>query len=289
MRGFNSAKAVQVFRLEYIQWITNPKLLTFVVLLVFIRELVMLPIMRAADMMEQPINMWEPCIAIGNSGIILLFLPIFYIMLMSDFPKLNNNMYYFIPRVGRINWFIGQVFFQVAATCTYLFAILVSSLLQIVNIAYGVNAWSLVTTHFAGSPYASSGIDIGNLIPLNLYYQMAPFKAFAYTYILLFFYLMLWGCLMLLGFMYGKKVLSFFLSIVLIGIGMGFTALKSKYMWYFPSGHAILWIHCQRYYREFVFPPMLSIGLFCVACVILLLLSARKFTRVNLDTIMENS
>lgn len=288
MRGYNGAKVLQVFRVEYLQWITNPKLLMFVVLLVFIRELVILPILRAAQLMETPINMWEPCIAVGNSGIILLFLPVFYIMLMSDFPKLNNNMFYFIPRVGRKNWFAGQLLFQAAAAATYLLIIIVSTLLQVMHNAYSLNGWSLVATRFSASEFASQ-VDMANLIPLNLYYQMPPLKAFAYTYILLFLYLSLWSCVMLIGFMFGKKVWSFLLSIIIIAAGMGFVALRSSYMWFFPSAHAILWVHCQSYYRKFIFPPWLSLVLLCLAGAFLVLLSARKFARVNLDTIMENS
>ena len=288
MRGYKGSKVLQVFRLEYLQWITNPKLLMFVVLLVFIRELVILPILRAAQLMDTPINMWEPCIAVGNSGIILLFLPVFYIMLMSDFPKLNHNMFYFIPRVGRKNWFAGQLLFQAAATATYLLIIIVSTLLQVMHNAYSLNGWSLVATRFSSSQFAGQ-VDMANLIPLNLYYQMSPIKAFIYTYILLFLYLSLLGCMILFGFMFGKKVWSFFGVIVMIAVGMGFTALRSGYMWLFPSAHAILWIHCQRYYRKYVFSPLLSIVLLSGACILFIVCSGRKFKSVNLDNIMENA
>lgn len=288
MRGYKVSKVLQVFRVEYLQWVTNPKLLMFMVLLVFIRELVILPILRAAQLMDTPVNMWEPCIAVGNSGIILLFLPVFYIMLMSDFPKLNNNMFYFIPRVGRKNWFAGQLLFQAAAAVTYLSVVILSTLVQVMHNAYALNAWSLVVTRFSSSSFASQ-VDMANLVPLNLYYQMPPLRAFIYTYILLFLYLSLWSCILLIGFMYGKKVWSFFLSIIIIAVGMGFTALKSGYMWLFPSAHAILWLHCQSYYRKYVFPPGLSVLLLCVVCILFILYSGRKFQRVNLDNIMENA
>ena len=288
MRGVQGKKVLQVFRVEYVQWITNPKLLMFVVLLVFIRELVILPILRAAQLMDTPINMWEPCIAVGNSGIILLFLPVFYMMLMSDFPKLNNNMFYFIPRVGRKNWFAGQLLFQAAAAATYLMVIIVSTLLQVMHTAYGLNGWSLVVTRFSSSSFESQ-VDMANLVPLNLYYQMPPLTAFIYTYILLFLYLSLLSCMMLIGFMFGKKVWSFFLSIIIIGVGMGFAALKSGYMWFFPSAHAILWLHCQNYYRKYVFSPELSILILGGVCILCILYSGRKFRNVNLDNIMENA
>lgn len=274
----------RVFCLAYGSWITNPKLLVFFGFLVLMRKLVILPIRSAAQMMNQPINVWEVSIALGNSGLILLFLPIFYIVMVSDCPKLGQDLYYLIPRAGRMNWFMGQVFFMTAAAFSYLLVLVLVASVQIADISYTVNAWSLVTTDFDRSPYASMGISMNRLIPLNLYYQMPPLQAFLYTYLLLFLYLLLWNSSILLGFAYGRKNLSFFSALVMIAAGMGLVAVKSPYMWLMPSSHAILWIHCSKYYREFLFRPMASLLLLVLASVALTVLAARQFGCANLDS-----
>ena len=64
-----------VYRKEYIQWITNPKLIVCTVLLVMIREVVILPMTDIASKMNQPLNILEPIIAAMNSGLILLLIP----------------------------------------------------------------------------------------------------------------------------------------------------------------------------------------------------------------------
>lgn len=276
-------KRWRVFRLAYVQWFTNPKLLVFLGFLVLMRKLVVLPIREAARMMGQPLNMWEVCIALGNSGIILLFLPFFYIVMVSDCPKLGQDLYYLIPRVGRMNWFMGQAFFMTAVAFSYLLVLILSALVQVADIAYAVDAWSLVTTDFNTSPYADMGISMNRLIPINLYYQMSPLQAFLYTYLLLFFYLLLWNSSILLGFAYGRKSLAFFSALLMIAAGMGLTAVRSPYMWLTPSSHAILWIHCSKYYRKFLFRPELSLLLLLLASVLLTALAARQFGRVNLD------
>lgn len=277
-------KRWRVFFLAYGGWITNPKLPVFFGFLVLMRKLVILPIRSAAKMMDQPISLWEVCIALGNSGVILLFLPIFYIVMVSDQPKLGQNLYYLIPRAGRMNWFMGQVFFIAAAAFSYLLVIVLAAFVQVADISYVVDAWSLVTTDFDTSPYADMGISMNRLIPLNLHYQMPPLQAFLYTYLLLFFYLLLWNSSILLGFAYGKKSLSFFSTLVIIAAGMGLVAVKSPYMWMMPSSHGILWIHCSKYYRKFLFHPMASLLILVLASVVLTALAARQFSRANLDS-----
>ncbi|MDE6567279.1 MAG: hypothetical protein K2K70_06070 [Lachnospiraceae bacterium] len=277
-------KRWRVFCLAYGQWVTNPKLLVFFGFLVLMRKLVILPIRSAASMMDQPLNLWEVCIALGNSEVILLFLPIFYIVMVSDCPKLGQDLYYLIPRAGRMDWFMGQVVFMAAAAFGYLLVIVLVALVQVANIAYAVNAWSLVTTDFDTSPYAGMGISMNCLIPMNLHYQMPPLQAFLYTYLLQFFYLLLWNSFILLGFAYGRKSLAFFSALIIVAAGMGLVAVKSPYMWLMPSSHAILWIHCSKYYREFLFWPMASLLLLFLASVVLTVLAARQFGRVNLDS-----
>lgn len=68
-------KIFNIFRKEYVRWITDPKMIILLVLVVMVRKIIILPILSAAEQMNQPINGLEPCIALANSGLILLLIP----------------------------------------------------------------------------------------------------------------------------------------------------------------------------------------------------------------------
>lgn len=89
-----------VFKREYTEWITNPRMLVCLVVLVMIREIVILPLKNYAFTLAQPINALEPVIAVANSGIMLLLIPLVYLVIMADFPRVSGNTYFYLLRVG---------------------------------------------------------------------------------------------------------------------------------------------------------------------------------------------
>ena len=135
-----------VFRREYIEWITNPRMLMCVVLVVMVREIVLLPMRNLSMGMGQPINAMEPVIAVANSGVLLLLMPLVYLVIMADFPRVSGNTYFYLTRTGRINWIMGQIIFQIVSLLTYLLFVIISTLVQTVSFSFLINGWSLVVT-----------------------------------------------------------------------------------------------------------------------------------------------
>ena len=56
-----------VFKREYTEWISNPRMLVCLVVLVMIREIVILPLKNYAFTLAQPINALEPVIGVVSS------------------------------------------------------------------------------------------------------------------------------------------------------------------------------------------------------------------------------
>ena len=266
-----------VFRREYIEWITNPRMLMCVVLVVMVREIVLLPMRNLSMGMGQPINAMEPVIAVANSGILLLLMPLVYLVIMADFPRVSGNTYFYLTRTGRINWIMGQIIFQIVSLLTYLVFVIISTLVQTVSFSFLINGWSLVVTE---SDKSSAMYD---LIPMNLYNQMSPYEAFAISYLLLFMFLLSCSLAMLLASIYGKKTLTFWVVMISIAVGIVFCAVKSKWMWVFPVSHSILWIHFQNYYRKYVMSPWISILIFGVLLVGGYLLVMHFSKKLNVD------
>lgn len=278
---------VSVVQNEYIKWLTNGKLILLPVLVVMIREIVILPILAASEDMEQPINILEPCIAQVNSGIILLLIPLVYLVLIADFPSVDGNTYYLIPRIGRRNWILGEILFQLTSLSSYLLFLILSTMLQVIHCSFFANGWSLVVTDYATEMMNSASVSMAELIPLNLYFQMSPANAFWASYGFVFLFLFLCGQVLLWSALYGKKLIGFWGVLSSIAVGIALCSAKIKWMWLFPVCHSILWIHYQDYYREYVFSPWLSLLLFVVFVITFFILILRKAKKMNLDILRE--
>lgn len=90
------------------------------VLLIFIYSFAIEPLKSNAKLMGEPLNILEPFIAIANSGAILLIIPLVFLTLIADFPKIDTNTVFYIMRVGRLNWLFGQLLKLIFMALSYL-------------------------------------------------------------------------------------------------------------------------------------------------------------------------
>lgn len=111
---------------EFIKWITNPRIIMVGVLIVFIHSFAVLPMLEQSDKYGEPLNIMEPFIAVGNSGMLALFLPLVFLLLISDFPIMGGNTLFFINRTGKLNWFFGQIVFIIISIFAYIGTVLIS-------------------------------------------------------------------------------------------------------------------------------------------------------------------
>ena len=270
---------------EYMKWLFNPKIILIFAVLVPIRELIISPMVKAAEEMNQPLNLFEPCIALMNSGIITLLLPLAYIVLISSFPSVGGNMLFYIMRMGRKNWILGEMLFQLMSVVTFCAVLIIATLVQVFEISFVANGWSLVTTDYDKLYYEVSSFHMNTLLPPNLYYQISPYKAFFLSISLLMMWLLLCAMFFLAGCICSKKLIFYFILIVQIALGGGLCTIKNKFMWLFPISHSILKVHYQDYFRKYIFSPQISLALFLLIQILLAVFVYKKSKKVNLDKI----
>ena len=109
MKGIHLKKSFACAKVEYIKWVCDARMIIIAVLLVFIHSFAIMPLRENAELMGEPLNILEPFIAVANSGAILLIIPLVFMTLISDFPKIDTNTVFYISRTGRISWLLGQV------------------------------------------------------------------------------------------------------------------------------------------------------------------------------------
>lgn len=267
---------------EYLKWILNTKNIVILVLLVFIRKKVISPLISASIAEKTPLNCAESSLAVLNSWMCTFLLSVMFIVLISGLPRVENDFYNVVSRVGIKRWCISQLVFALCVVGTFAGVLIISSWVQTANRSFVANGWSLITTQF-GQKHGTE-----SLIPLNLYNQMPPFEALGYSVVLFLLYLILNVNFLVLGTICGKKSITTILVILLICAGEGFYLAKSKAMWFFPICHSMLVAHCQKYYRAKLFPIMGSVVILLILNVVISALIYIKMLHVNCDEMKES-
>ena len=276
-----------VARTEWLKWVCNPRMIIIPVLTVFIYSYAITPLLERSEKMGEPLNLLEPLIAVGNSGMLTLIIPLVFLTLMSDFPKTDGSSLFFLSRTGRYNWLLGQILFGLMSALTFLAAIYVICTAFLMNRAFLADGWSMVVKRYDLLFPAEAGGFASELVPPNLYNQMTPFSAVIQTYILLFLYLVTVLLVLLLFQQRKHKALGFLAASGIIGFGVLFTSIKTAAMWAFPMANAIVWLHFTELYRDAVMPTEYSYIYFGVIIVLLIAANLLGAGGINAATMEE--
>ena len=144
MSNISWKKIWSVTKTEYVKWICDGRMFLLLILWIFMRECAINPLLDRAVEMNQPLNFIEPFLAVGNSGIMVLIIPLVYMTLIADFPRIDGNTVLLLHRVGRINWLAGQILFAICSFHSFLLAVLLGAVLPVLGKSYVYNGWSII-------------------------------------------------------------------------------------------------------------------------------------------------
>lgn len=275
-----------VARGEYLCWLIQPRMLIIGVLLIFMQTLAIEPLTERADKMGIPMNGFEPFVAVGNSGQLVMLIPFVFLILLSDYPRMSSNSLLQICRTGKFVWMGGQLLFLCLAILTYLGIILAGSL-----IFAGVNLssmeWSDAVTKYNSVFPDEYGNFASMLLPSNLYNQIPLTKAVMLTFGYLFLYLMLLSLVMYVFKLTQIPTMGLICAVFVIACGVLSCALKTKIMWVFPMAHTIPWLHYEEILQKPIVPIWLTNVYWTFAIVIGLIsnfIAIKRYNFLNLDT-----
>ncbi len=275
-------------RMEYLLWLTNPRISIFLVILVLIHSLVIQPLQEASEQIGYPFHLLEPIVALCNSTLILLILPIGFLILLADFPRMDHGFLLQLYRVGRLNWVLGELLYLCIAAITYLLGVIIGTMLCSLPYVPIVGPdWSIVATDYTAILEDNALKTVAMLLPGNLYQQMGPMVAVMESSFLLFLYLTLIGTVLLATSLLRIKFLGIATNASLLLVGTGFVVLDSSWMWAFPSAHALTWIHFTPYLRVPVCPLWTSWLYFLLGAVIMVVLAILIAKKRSFDSILE--
>ncbi|MBR1764572.1 MAG: hypothetical protein IJ746_04180 [Ruminococcus sp.] len=287
MKNINLKQAFSCARTEFIKWVCDARMIILGVLLIFIYNFAIEPLLKNAEEMGEPLNILEPFIAIANSGAILLIIPLVFLTLIADYPKIDTNTVFYIIRVGRLNWLLGQIIKLVMMGLSYLAVIFLGAVVPMLREGFWYNGWSSVATQFATRFPEKSGNFGVSLLPENLYNQLSVFEAAVKSYLLVFAYLMILGLLLLAFSLIKKKTAGFVLCGAVISLGAAFCSIKTAYMWTMPMANSIIWLHYTKYFRQPVVSMQFSVIYLCTFIAALVAFCVIAIKRFNYDNVAE--
>lgn len=281
-------KSLSCAFIEYTKWILDSRMIIIAVLLVFIYSFVITPLLDNAMLMgNEPLNLFEPFIAVANSGLVLLILPLTFMVLIADFPKIDNSTVFYIHRTGRVQWLIGQLLKLVMMVLSFLLVIFLGSVIPVLTNSYIGDNWSKVVLEFALAFPEKSGNFGVQLLPENLYNQMKISEAAVQSYLLIFAYLMIIGLILLFFSVIKRKTMGFVICGTVIALGTAFCSIKTELMWTMPMANSIIWLHYTKYLRKPIMPMWFSVLYLCFFIILLIVLSFIAVKKMNYDNISE--
>lgn len=282
-----SSKILRVAKNEYVKWIHNPKLIIVLVMIIFAYDFVIKELTEAADKMGEKLQIFEGFIGISNSQLLLMIIPIVFVGLMGDFPRVDGNAMFYIHRVGKTNWLLGQMLFAAMASATYLTALLSFSTLSFVGRWFFDNKWSEVTTKYYIFAPDDYGSVVANLTTGRLYNNMPPLDATLNILVVMFLFLFLISMMLLASFVCKVRVVGIVVTTGILCVGNILAYMGKGISWIFPTGHAIMELHFDPIYKEPVMALQWSYIYYIVLIFILFVVAFIMIDKYDFSKIQE--
>ncbi len=287
MNRFDYKNILSCARTGFLYWLLNERMIILLCICIFNYTCAVDPILENAKLMGEPINIMEPFIAMLNSGMILLIIPLGFITLISDFPRIDSSTIFYIFRIGKKNWLYGQFLQMFMMIIFYIFVIFLTSVTGSITNSFWGSEWSLVATNFSVEfPEQKGNLGV-LLLPENLYHQMALSEALIKSLLFVLAYLFFLGILLLAFTIAKKKSAGIIICGLIITLGCVLCSIHTKLMWLFPMAHSVVWLHYTEFTRKPVFPIIYSVIYFAVGIIVTIIFCRIWLKRFDYDTISQ--
>lgn len=272
------SKAFFCAKTTYTDWLISSRLLVFGYIFIFVYVYFIKPMNELTYKLATPINALEPFVAIANNRYTLPLIVIGFMVLISDFPRLNDFATFSLFRTGRISWLIGQIIFLTMAGLTYIGFILIITMVLVMNNAFCVNAWSLVQKEM--NMQTEQSLLMQRLYPFaqidnSVLRQSRPIEAVLHGAILIFLFIIIVGCVQLFFALRQQKIISVFINLLASASGLILLMVDIKVKWLFPISNAVFGWHYDGTYNITIIPIWWSYVYFISLFIILIILLYR--------------
>ena len=242
---------MQIFVISYSnikRWSKNPRILFVFVLSGLLTISISDEVLRFSYDIKQPLGLLEPYIMMfsGMHNFMLLIGGI--ILLFCDAPFFDNATVFFLIRVGRTQWILGQILYICLTMLIYLTWLFVISALWCMDNAFIANIWSDIAMLLSRTDASN---HVGIFFSVNVFTNLSPILAFFHTAAFIYLYGIFIGLVMLiLNMKFGSvEGVCAAMLIHLSGWALSFTMQPNLYI-FSPMLNAVLRLHSFDYGME---------------------------------------
>ena len=270
---------VKLALLESIRILRSSKCLILLICGVFININVIDPIRELSHQMGEKVSFLEPFAALSNSGFVLLFIPLLYLVMMSDFPDNTSFRYFYCSRMSKKRWVVNQVFCIYISALLYLMTVILFTVILSADfISFRVDFSDAVRYYAVTFPERSFSY-VALLFPLNMLNQMTLMEVVNYSLFALYMYLILLVQITLFFSIIQKKIIGIVLDFIIVFVGMVLSSIDTGFQWVFPLSHTVSWWHFREVAAKPIFPLEYSIIYLLtinVAMTVMIMLNSKK-------------
>ncbi len=272
MKERSAAAIIHIAWNEYKSLLQSSRLIILGLFAIFIHVLIASPLKGCAVLMQEKLSFGEGFAAAGNSGAILLLLPLFYLAMMADFPREGGVHLFYQIRCSKTTWIFGQMLYALLSAVSLPVVIFVLSAAELFPYAGFSLRFSDAITKYEYVFPERAGDYVTRLLPENLYNQMQLGTAILHTFCLLALYFFLLMLILLFFALLNHRILGIFAGSAIIIAGAAACSARAGFMWLLPMTHTVTWLHYTEFFRRQIFPIAGSYLYFIIADLVLALL-----------------
>lgn len=254
MDGHKLRTMFNIAKIEYMNLLRSTKMIILGMFVIFVNIQIITPLKNCANLMDGKISFLEAFAAMGNSGVVIMILPLFYLVMMADFPRKDGIQLFYQIRCDKIVWIMGQLIFAFFSAVSLTAFALVSSMGLLVSCGKWDLDFSDTITHYVATFPERANDYVVRLLPENLYNQLTLGRTVLHTFLLLSLYFFMMALILMLFTLLNNKLAGILVVGILIVAGVISCAANTVFMWFLPMSHAMTVAHFTKYISTEIFP-----------------------------------
>ena len=277
-------KSFTICMYSFITWLNSTKIVLFAIYFTICYWVFISPYKIFAIEINSPMEILEPFLILESLPFAVPLIPLLMLVWLSDIPLLVSSSKLVLYRIGKKQWFFGQIIFVFMIALIFQLTIFILSVLAIANNSFFANGYSLVLRHAAmGESNITSSYTMNGSV-LN---QIRPFELFFNSFTLNLLYMITIGIIQYCFTLCSKRILGIILNFIIVGGGFCLLYIDSKLKWLMPLAHSVYTGHYDTVYNRTYCDLKYSYLYFGIIIICLLTISYKITERCSFHCIEE--
>lgn len=246
---------LNIIKADCIKWLTSDKQFITAFSLIFFYMYVIEPMKEYSKILNEPLNITEPFIALIGNGFCILVVVITFMVLMIDFPDISGNATFLLIRTGRIKWYNSQILFAIVSACILLLIYFIFSVIFLIKDAFSANIWSNAIKLIGDVQNEELRIQYPlAVIDLSVINNYSILSALTIGVVLMILHMIFISQLQMTLSICFNKIIGLSGNLMIIGLGLVFWVADTKIKWLFPFANSTIGWHYDELYNKTEFP-----------------------------------